>query len=723
MADELRAKFELDFAVGSSEPLQAIQGVLERIDVALNRLREVTNPFEGLTEPVARATRATTELNETLTRTTGVTETAAEGTTALAETLTRATATTAEVTESVTAMNEVLGATGAATSEAANGLGRMGAEAETAATQVSSAMERAQAAYRAAASMANIPAVPEGVAGGGYLQGVRGAGQHLMQSGEHAMHSAMGAAMTGMAFVAPVHAAAEYDNDLTHIGITLGVPTAQNPSFARDLGRRIDAIARETGQRSTDLVGAASFLSMEGFKLPQIMSLVPSVARISTGYNADPEAVARTAFTLNHSMHISDQDMPRALAMVARVGKESALPMEKLASLFPEVAAQGSFLGVTGMQGVRDMAAMTAVIRKSVGSEGQATTNLRAMMQTLTTQHGRQRFSKVLGVDVEKVMNNAVDQGLDPLEAILEKIRRTGDMRTQAHYISQLFNNEQDQAGVAAILKNLPEYFRIRGRIGNTSSKMIDEDFDAGLKSTLIRLHAFEDALGQIERRIGTAFVPIMNIGTEALHGLADGFDWLDKHIPGATTGVLAAVGTFLLLSTTVGAIGAIAIPFTAAFGLVAAVLGTTATVAAGVVAAVAAVGAGVVAAGVVIYKNWSTIKGYFSAFGAWVTGWATSIGSAISDAFEGIFSKPLAALHAADQWIDHSSIGQAMDKWLVHPAVPAAVPAAPAGHEAAGGKFGLHVSHDPGLTVRRTSGKPGMVSITPDRGRMVAVP
>lgn len=704
MADELRAKFELDFAVGSSEPLTAVREILERIDQSLEKLRQATNPFAELTEPVARATRATTAFNETLARTTSATEAAAGGNAALAESLT---------------------ATGEAATEAATGLGRMGTEAEASAAQVSSAMERAQAAYRAAAEVAKMPSVPSSPAGGNYFDRVRGAGQHFMQSGEHAMHSAMGAAMTGMAFVAPVHAAAEYDNDLTHIGITLGVPTAQNPDFARDLGRRIDAIARATGQRSTDLVGAASFLSMEGFKLPQIMSMVPAVAKISTGYNADPEAVAKTAFTLNHSMHISDQDMPRALAMVARVGKESALPMEKLASLFPEVAAQGSFLGVTGMQGVRDMAAMTAVIRKSVGSEGQATTNLRAMMQTLTTQHGRQRFSKVLGVDVEKVMNNAVDQGLDPLEAILEKIRRTGDMRTQAHYISQLFNNEQDQAGVAAILKNLPEYFRIRGRIGNTSSKMIDEDFDAGLKSTLIRLHAFEDALGQVERRIGTAFVPIMNIGTKALHGLANGFDWLDKHIPGATTGVLAAVGTFLLLSTTVGAIGAIAIPFTAAFGLVAAVLGTTTLAAAGVVAGVAAVGAGVVAAGIVIYKNWGTIKGYFTAFGAWVTGWASLIGSAISHAFEGVFSKPLATLHAVDQWFDHSSIGQAMDKWLAHPAVPAAVPAAPGAQagEAGGGQFGLHVSHDPGVQVRQTSGPRGLVSISPDRGRMVAQP
>ncbi|MFT8517270.1 MAG: hypothetical protein ABF673_09405, partial [Acetobacter persici] len=54
MADELRAKFELDFAVGSSEPLAAVREILERIDQSLEKLRQATNPFAELTEPGAR---------------------------------------------------------------------------------------------------------------------------------------------------------------------------------------------------------------------------------------------------------------------------------------------------------------------------------------------------------------------------------------------------------------------------------------------------------------------------------------------------------------------------------------------------------------------------------------------------------------------------------------------------------------------------------------------
>lgn len=728
MADDLRAKFQLDFAVGSSEPLTAIQEILERIDQSLEKLRQATNPFAELTEPVARATQATKQLNEAVTRTTTATEAAAEGVSALGG-----------------ALNEI----GEGAAQATTGLGRMGTEAEETASRVSTAMERAQAAYRAAAEMAQLPAAspsPNHVGRSitGYMSQVGSGTKAFHEAVNDGMGKAFGAAATGFGVIMPVRAAAEYDNALTHIGITLGVPTAQNPKFSHDLGRKIDAIARANGQKSTDLVDSASFLSMEGFKLPQIMSFTPTVARISTAYNAAPHAVAQTAFTLNHSMHISDKDMPTGLAMVARVGKESDLPMESLATLFPEALSQGAFLGVSGLQGVRDMAAMTALIRKSVGRRSEAVTNLKAMMQTLTTQHGRQRFSKELGVNIEKVMNNAVSGGIDPIEAVLEKIRRTGDATKQKHYIAALFGNEQDQAAVAAILKNLPEYFSIRARIGNTSPKMIDEDFAAGLQSTKIRVNSFDDALQQLLRRIGTAFVPVVNVATKALYGLSDLFDWLDDNMKGAATVMVTSVGGVLALTAGLGALGAVMIPLKAGFALLNAATGgmlgrftawglrlaklpfarvgrlliwaargallfaTELTPVGWAITAVAAAAT----AGYFAWKNWDKIKPMLSSLGNWIAGWAKQIGGYLT-----------AMLHPLDKWFDHTSMGQAMDKWLVHPDVPAAVSSGSSGTDTHAGKFGLHVSHDPGLNVRQTSGRPGLVHIAPDRGRMVAQP
>lgn len=710
MADDLRAKFELDFAVGSSEPLQAIQGVLERIDVALNRLREVTNPFDGLTEPVARATRATTELNETLTRTTGVTETAAEGTTALTETLTRATATTSEVTESITAMNEVLGATGAATSEAANGLGRMGAEAETAATQVSSAMERAQAAYRASGLVPS--GSDEAGAGPGYFARLGTAGRGFHDAVQSGMGSAFGAAAAGFGVLAPIHAAAEYDNDLAHIGIGLDLHGSANQQFMAAYGRRLDALARDTGQTSPELAAAAGFFNREGYSSTRLDAVLPQVARIATAYNAAPDAVAKTTFALQENLGIKDTDTSGALAAIALAGKSADLPFEKLAPLFPQVAAAAGQLGVTGRSGVNDLAAAMAVVRKSTGTEGEAATDTRAFIQAITSPHTAKRFAK-FGVDLFGKEENARRGGLDPIEAVMQQVNRITQGGQDRKALGELFNNEQDRAFVQAILMHMDQYQQIKTRVSGATPAVINQDFKTGLQSTLIRLHAFEDALSQTERRIGTAFVPVLNVATMALHRLTIAFDWLDQHTHGLSTDLIAGVGSVLAITAALGALGAVLIPLRAGLVLIRGLLSFSSLaslpallnpVSLAIVGITAAVTAGYLA-----WRNWDRIKPMLSSLGSWISGWAKTIGSYL-----------MAPLHAMDQWIDNSSIGKAMDKWLAHPAVPAAVPASPG---AQGGQFGLHVSHDPALNVRQTSGKPGLVSITPDRGRMVAVP
>lgn len=711
MADELRAKFELDFAVGSSEPLQAIQGVLERIDVALNRLREVTNPFDGLTEPVARATRATTELNETLTRTTGATETAAEGTTALAETLTRATATTSEVTGAVTTMNEVLGATGAATSEAANGLGRMGVEAETAATQVSSAMERAQAAYRAAGLTSNTEG-SSGESGSGYFGRVGAAGRGFHDAVQSGMGSAFGAAAAGFGVLAPIHAAAEYDNDLAHIGIGLDLHGAANQQFMAAYGRRLDALARDTGQTSPELAAAAGFFNREGYSSTRLDAVLPQVARIATAYNAAPDAVAKTTFALQENLGIKDTDTSGALAAIALAGKSADLPFEKLAPLFPQVAAAAGQLGVTGRSGVNDLAAAMAVVRKSTGTEGEAATDTRAFIQAITSPHTAKRFAK-FGVDLFGTEENARKGGLDPIEAVMQQVNRITHGGQDRKALGELFNNEQDRAFTQAILMHMDQYQQIKARVSAATPEVINKDFETGLQSTLIRLHAFEDALTQTERRVGTAFVPVLNVATTVLHGLTIAFDGLDQHTHGLSTSLIAGVGSVLAITAALGALGAVLIPLRAGLVLIRSLMSFSSLaslpallnpVSLAIIGVTAAVAAGYLA-----WRNWDKIKPMLSSLGSWISGWAKTIGGYI-----------MAPLHTLDQWINNSSIGQAMDKWLAHPAVPAAVSAS-SGTQ--GGQFGLHVSHDPALNVRQTSGKPGLVSITPDRGRMVAVP
>lgn len=711
MADDLRAKFQLDFAVGSSEPLQAIQGILQKIDETLNQLRQTVNPFDGLTEPVARATQATSRLNETITRTTAATEAASEGVTALGS-----------------ALNEI----GEEATQAATGLGRMGTEAEESAGRVASAMERAQAAYRAAASVGNLPGAPTAVPPGpGYISRVGTAGRGFNDAVQHGMGSAFGAAAAGFGVLAPISSAAEYDNDLAHIGIGLDLHGAANQQFMAAYGRRLDALARDTGQTSPELVAAAGFFNREGYSSQRLDAVLPQVARISSAYNAAPDAVAKTTFALQENLGIKDQDASGALAAIALAGKSADLPFEKLAPLFPQVAAAAGQLGVTGRSGVNDLAATLAVVRKSTGTEGEAATDTRAFIQAITSPHTAKRFAKY-GVDLFGVEENARRTGIDPIEAVMQQVNRITRGGQDRRALGELFNNEQDRAFTQAILMHMDQYQQIKARVSAATPDVINLDFLTGLQSTLIRLHSFEDGLKQLERRVGTAFVPVLNAATMTLHGLTVGFDWLNQHAHGLGSTLTAGVGTVLALTAGLGALGAVLIPLKAGLTLIDTLtggwmlkllrlpitgvvrgVGLLATSLGPVGVAVAAVTAAV-GVGYLAWRNWDKIKPMLGGLASWISSWAKTIGAYI-----------MAPLHAVDQWFDHSSIGQAMDKWLAHPAVPAAVPAAPGAQagEAGGGKFGLHVTHDPGVQVRQTSGPRGLVSISPDRGRMVAQP
>lgn len=181
----------------------------------------------------------------------------------------------------------------------------------------------------------------------------------------------------------------------------------------------------------------------------------------------------------------------------------------------------------------------------------------------------------------------------------------------------------------------------------------------------------------------------------------------------------MTGIGGVLGLTAALGALGAVMIPLKAGLTLVNALTGgwllkiarlpLLVTSLGPVGIAIAAVAA-TVAAGYLAWKNWDKIKPMLTSLGNWISGWAQWLGH--------ILMQPL---HAMDEWFASTKIGHAMDSWLAHPSAPSTVPAGmPAG---SGAQFGLHVTHDPGLAVRQTSGPRGSVSIAPDRGRMVNNP
>jgi hypothetical protein len=143
-------------------------------------------------------------------------------------------------------------------------------------------------------------------------------------------------------------------------------------------------------------------------------------------------------------------------------------------------------------------------------------------------------------------------------------------------------------------------FAKMRNVVGGSAAAALDTS--AGRSQKLKR------DLGELQETIGAKLLPVIAKLTEWLQKIVD---WFTNLSPGVQTAILVVAGLaagFFAISSVIGAV-------TSAF----AVFGVTLTVSLGPVLAVVAAIAAVIAIGVLVVKNWDTIKAAASAVWAWV--------------------------------------------------------------------------------------------------------
>lgn len=159
---------------------------------------------------------------------------------------------------------------------------------------------------------------------------------------------------------------------------------------------------------------------------------------------------------------------------------------------------------------------------------------------------------------------------------------------------------------------------------------------------------AFKRDLGELQEQVGAALLPVMAKLTEVLSKIVD---WFSNLSPGVQKVILAVGGAAVGFV----ALGSVISTITGAF----AAFGVTLTVSLGPIAAVVAAIAGAIAIGVLIVKNWDTIKAAASSVWEWVrdrfnqlVGFITGIPGQISAAAKGMFDGIKNAFRSAINWV-----------------------------------------------------------------------
>ncbi|MCP9320102.1 phage tail tape measure protein [Acetobacter persici] len=663
MSGSLTAALRLTLKDEASSGVKALDEVFNRLNATLERLSTALAPLASLTDALTKTTEGTARLDAALEASTTATRRVTEATRGASVAIEMMGSAFGGATWQVTELSASLGELAGAEESVGVAGEAMGGEIVAGAERATLSVEALMARVRALHEVLGRNSAPAfgGVGAGiaGWAGDVHQAGRGFADSLQGSMHHGMNAAMATLAMLEPVHANADFGNALTHIGLTLGLHGQANSSYAAALGTQINDWARQYGQKGTDLVEAATFLNQEGYSQERMNALVPVIGQISTAYNAHPDAVARTAFALNQNLGVATPDTSIGLAMLARVGKMSALPFEELAPLFPELASSAAGVGVKGLDQVADLGGMLALIRKNTGTSGEATTALRAFIETISSPHARHRFDRY-GIDLNKTVLAAQHTHSDPLAAVLNSVMRIGDADKRYTAIGDLFGNERDQLFVRAMTRDWGQYASMRDDIHRTSPAMIGEDYDtARQNSPLTKLNAFNESLAQINRRVGVGFQPAVDALTSGLNHVNEAFEQLDKHTPGLTNKIIGVTGGVLALTAATAALGVVWGPLKAGFLLVrtalsgialaetgataglASFLGVSTAAAGGIVAAF--VGVGVAIADIALH--WSRFSGSFRTLGHGLMEEARGLGNVLAGALHFDWQRILAGM------------------------------------------------------------------------------
>lgn len=392
-------------------------------------------------------------------------------------------------------------------------------------------------------------------------------------SGTARRMAGLGALAGAFSFATIIPQAAAFEDTLRQTAITAGRSGAAVEEMIRQLQARYETLALQTRQRSRVIAEAAQQLFAAGLDSTVIDQMLPTLARAATATGATMQDLSNTAIALNQNLRIGPAEMADALAALAQAGKEGRFELRDMARSFPQLTAAAEALGLRGRAGVNSLAAMLQVARRGAATADEAANNLANFLQKISSPETVKHFRE-MGVNIEAVLADAARKGINPVEAVIEQIRRV--TRGNMFRVGELFGDLQVLNFLRPILgrAGLDEYRRVLEAAAKASRSLINTDFESRARGMALELAHMAELVEQIGRRFALAAgqnLPMLNNGLEWLRGLlAD----VDKQFPGVIDGTVkwtAALVALVAVFGTVGTLVGLLNPIGVAIGVVAA--------------------------------------------------------------------------------------------------------------------------------------------------------
>ncbi|WP_188134323.1 phage tail tape measure protein [Rhizobium sp. RU35A] len=473
----------------------------------------------------------------------------------------------------------------------------------------------------------------------------------------------VGTAIATISFMGPIQEAAAFQQKLLDIAGTSNLSGQAAFDYVTRAKAQFQALALAVGQSSDKVASGAGQMIAAGLDPALVDQSIGIIGKSATAANAEFADMAGVATSMLQTLKLPADQLESALAGLVVAGKEGAFELKDMARYFPTLTSQMAKFGVTGREAVTFLGAALQIARKGTSDPAEAANNMKNFLSKILAPETIKKFADV-GVDIEAVMRDAVTKGLNPIEAVIQKISKlTGvsgaevegllqkakdnglegadalaQVREQlekiygAGKLGSLFGDMQVMDFVLPMLGNLEEYKRIRDQVANADGSVIEKDFLTQMQGLNRQLEVFNEHMAQLRDQLGSAFGEWLPMLNEGIGKARDAFRAFNDETGGLGSTLLSVAGGAVLLAGAIGVLGLVIPAITAGASAIAAVFGAIATAAAAVSAPVLAIAAAVAAVGIAVHKYWEPISGIVSGFASVVGPALASINKAFDE-------------------------------------------------------------------------------------------
>ena len=246
------------------------------------------------------------------------------------------------------------------------------------------------------------------------------------------------------------------------------------------INKRLGEVSKTSNKMRNEIYEAMWVLVDQGVDPMQALDYLNVISKTATAQVAEITSVANTAFAVTENLKVPVGELQKTMDMLVYSGQEGRIGLKDMAEVFPILTQSAMLLGMRGSDAVAQLSSAMQIAIKGTKDQMQASMALNVFLQRLTAPSTVKRFADY-GVNIKKVINDAIAQGKDPIYEVLAITKKVtkGDL----FQVSEIFSSPQVLKFIKPMIQNLEEYKKLRND-SMSAEGIVDNNYANMLKTT-----------------------------------------------------------------------------------------------------------------------------------------------------------------------------------------------------------------------------------------------